>query len=122
MRAKPISWDLLSLLESITSGIIPGVDVVIDMEYSSDDFRLMSAEDDYQYEDDVIIQIVEATLTIPMGEFHPKMWSVVEKRMSEKEQVLLHFHKAVVDIKTIPAGTIHYINDIYPTAAELPNR
>ena len=57
-----------------------------------------------------------------LGELHPKMWSVVEKRLSDKEQVLLHFHKTTVDIKTIPTGTIQYINDIYPTAAELPNR
>ena len=50
------------------------------------------------------------------------MWSAVEKRLSDKEQVLLHFHKTCVDIKTIPIGTVQYISDLYPTAADLPNR
>ena len=57
-----------------------------------------------------------------IGELHPKMWDSVEKRMANKEQVLMHFHKTCVDIKTIPTGTVQYIVDLYPTAAELPNR
>ena len=54
-------------LESITSGIIPGVEITLELEYSSDDFRILSAEDDYEHEDDIVIQIVEARLVIPMG-------------------------------------------------------
>ena len=41
--------------------------MVLELEYSSDDFRILSAEDDYEHEDDIVIQIVEARLVIPMG-------------------------------------------------------
>lgn len=53
-------------------GVISGVDVTIELEYSSDDFRILCAEREYEHLDNVVIQIVEARLTIPMGKISKK--------------------------------------------------
>ena len=44
-----LSGRLFFDLESMASGILPGIQVLITLDYSSDDFRLLSAERDRDY-------------------------------------------------------------------------
>ena len=44
-------------LESLGTGILPGIEVMINLEYSSNDFRLLSGETGYANNKDVVIEI-----------------------------------------------------------------
>ena len=52
-----LSGRLFLDLESMPSGIPPGVQVLITLDYSSDDFRLLSAEGDWPQNNNVCIEI-----------------------------------------------------------------
>ena len=54
-------------------GILPGLEVVINIEYSSDDFRLLSGQKDWEGENDVVIEISDAHLTVPIAQLQPKV-------------------------------------------------
>ena len=57
----------------IVLGIIPGISVTITLDYSTNDFRLLSSEKGWNVEKDIVIEIDDAHLIVPTGELHPKV-------------------------------------------------
>lgn len=57
-------------------GILPGLEVVINIEYSSDDFRLICGEAKWEGENDVVIEISDAHLTVPIAQLQPKVYQL----------------------------------------------
>lgn len=56
------------------SGIAPGVRVGITLDYSTNDFRLLSLEKDPSFNaNNIVFEITDAHLIVPIGQFHPKV-------------------------------------------------
>ena len=54
-------------------GVLPGVDVNLTLETSSDDYRLICGEIDWNLEDQVIMELGECHFVVPVGHLHPKV-------------------------------------------------
>ena len=53
-------------------GIAPGVRLCVTLDYSTNDFRLLSFEKEYDTSK-VVFEIADAHLVVPVGQFHPKV-------------------------------------------------
>lgn len=109
-------------LESMTTGILPGIETIITCNYASDDLRLLTSEKDWNEVNNVTLQIVEAQFVCPVGELHPKVWENLEHRITSKEQALIHYVMTSITTITIPTGSNSFDGPLFPTAADLPNR
>ena len=73
-------FEKLISIPSCFPGIIPGVKVNITLDYSSDDFRLLSLDSDYPDEKNVVFEIADAHLIVPVGNLQPKVCHSVNNK------------------------------------------
>ena len=57
-------------------GIPPGVNINITLDYSSNDFRLMTDEKNWAQRHNVVLEIDDCHLVVPTGQLHPKVINV----------------------------------------------
>ena len=52
------------------------MDVTLQLETSTDDYRFICSEIDWNLEDEVIMEIGECHLIVPVGQLHPKVGTI----------------------------------------------
>jgi len=114
--AGRIQHDLIGM----ESGILPGIAVRLELDFSSDAFRLMCKTD--VKNDDYKFEISDLVLHVPVGDLNPKIYSNIESRLDLKKEAKLWYTRTSVMTKVIPKGTKVFDSSIFPSTAQLPAR
>lgn len=73
---KVISKFVRAFFRTFFLGILPGLELSLLLETSSDDYRLICGEKGWNLEDQVIMEIGECHLVVPVGQLHPKVYFI----------------------------------------------
>ena len=104
-------------LKSCEVGIPPGIDIDVELEYSTNNFRLLCDEDA-----DAILEIGKAELHIPVGEMNQTLFRGLHDTWQKKKMRLFHT-RTIVTKHNIPTGSrVYFSNNIFSGGDTKPCR
>lgn len=100
---------LITDLQMCTGGIPPGVQVTIDLRYTSDAFRLMSKKPttnpiakDEKYQ----LHIKSMTLLMPIGTLNSQVYAAHLRNLKMGKEIRMHYKRASVKLITVSKGDL----------------